>query len=189
MHKVLALSTCIVLAGLGAAAQEARRELGAHEHGRGTLNIAIEDKRISMELEVPGMDVVGFEHPAKTPAQKTAVREAKSALSRPLALFKLPAAARCRAQESKVVLEGEDHGHGHKHGETKDAKAGAEHTEFRAEYSFECAAPAALTQIDFDYFKQFKGAERLVVNIITAKGQNTLEVTRDRPRLDLAGLV
>src|SRR5262249_38687966 len=49
-----------------AAAQSAHRELGPHEHGRGTLNIAIEGNRVSMELEVPGMDIAGFEHAAKT---------------------------------------------------------------------------------------------------------------------------
>jgi hypothetical protein len=74
-------------------AEEAHREMGPHEHGHGTLNIAIEDKRVSMELEVPGMDIVGFEYAPSTNEQKAAVEKAKAELARPLAVFGLPAAA------------------------------------------------------------------------------------------------
>ena len=45
---------------------EEHRELGAHEHGHGTLNIALEGSRLTMELEAPGVDIVGFEHAAST---------------------------------------------------------------------------------------------------------------------------
>ena len=56
---------------------EETRQLGAHEHGHGTLNIAIEGTTVSMELEVPGSDIVGFEHVAATPEQKAAYASAK----------------------------------------------------------------------------------------------------------------
>ena len=42
---------------------------------------------------------------------------------------------------------------------------------------------------DFDYFKLFAGAHDLTVNIVTAKAQNTYNVTRDLPSLDLAGIM
>ena len=35
-------------------AMQEHRELGSHEHGRGTLNIAVEGNKVTMELEVPG---------------------------------------------------------------------------------------------------------------------------------------
>ncbi len=90
-------------------AEEEHRELGPHVHGHGTLNIAIEDKRVSMELEVPGMDIVGFEHAASTADQKAAVDKAKAQLEKPLGVFKLPAAAGCTVAEAKVVVEAEHH--------------------------------------------------------------------------------
>ena len=65
-----------------------------HVHGHGTLNIAIEDKRVSMELEVPGMDIVGFEHAPSTDDQKAAVEKAKARLEKPLG--DVLAAGRCR---------------------------------------------------------------------------------------------
>ncbi len=85
---------------LQTASAEERRELGAHQHGHGTLNIAFEGNRITMELEVPGHDIVGFEHEAKTDDQKAAVAKAKSQLGAPLALFQLPAAAGCTVKEA-----------------------------------------------------------------------------------------
>jgi hypothetical protein len=78
-------------------AEDQHRELGAHVHGHGTLNIAIENKRLALELEVAGMDVVGFEHAASTPEQKAAVDKAKGLLEKPLDVFALPAAAGCNA--------------------------------------------------------------------------------------------
>ena len=57
------------------AAQAQHRELGPHQHGHGTLNIAIEGERVSMELDVPGADIVGFEHAASTADQKAATHD------------------------------------------------------------------------------------------------------------------
>ena len=85
-----------------ARAADEHRELGPHVHGHGKLNIAVENKRVSMELEVPGMDIVGFEHDASTDDQKAAVEKAKAQLAQPLAVFKLPAAAGCTVADAKV---------------------------------------------------------------------------------------
>ncbi len=51
----------LLAAGVGIAvpawtAQAQHRELGPHQHGHGTLNIAIEGGRVSMELDVPGAE-------------------------------------------------------------------------------------------------------------------------------------
>src|SRR5215510_7768828 len=90
-----------------ARAEDGHRELGPHVHGHGTLNIAIEDKRVSMELEVPGMDIVGFEHAPSTGDQKAAVEAAKARLEKPLGVFTWPADAGCTVAEAKVDIEAE----------------------------------------------------------------------------------
>ena len=183
-------------------AEEQHRELGAHVHGHGTLNIAIEDKRVALELEVAGMDVVGFEHAASTPEQKAAVDKAKGQLEKPLDVFALPAAAGCAAAEAKVVIETEahgDHDHDHDKGDAKDDhdhdghdhgdKAEGGHSHFHATYALDCTSPAELTTITFNYFKLFAGAKELTVNVVGAKGQSSYEVSRDKPTLDLAGVM
>jgi hypothetical protein len=172
-----------------------QRQLGAHEHGRGALNMAIEGARVSLELEAPGADIVGFEHVAKTARQKAAVAQAKKQLLAPQALFKFPGAAGCEVADARVDLEG---GGEHEHEEAKAGSAAAkgpeaaqagDHSNFHAQYAFNCKDPASITVVEFGYFQAFAGAQKLEVNVITAKGQTTFEVTRAKPRIDLAGMM
>jgi len=195
-----ALAVVSLAASVGA--EEEHRELGPHVHGHGTLDIAVEKKRVAMELEVPGMDIVGFEHEASTDEQQAMVEKAKAELSKPLSLFKLPASAGCAVKEAKVALEAEDHDHeGEEHHDAKEeheehADAGHDedeheghHNAFHVTYALECANPTELTSISFDYFKAFAGAQSLTVNVVTAKAQSSYEVARDKPELDLGGMM
>ncbi len=177
----------------------AHRQAGAHVHGKGTLNIAIEGSKVEIELEAPGADIVGFETAAKVDAQKAAVTKAKAELSDALKLFGLPDAAQCKVVKANVEIHAEDHDHdekdeadhkdeGHDHDHDK-AEGGAQHSEFHATYALECAAPERLTGLSTTYFTTFAGAQSLSVNVATAKGQTQTELTRDKPTLDLTGMM
>ena len=172
-----------------AAAQE--RQLGAHEHGRGTLNMAVEGSRVSLELEAPGADIVGFEHSARTARQKAALKQAKQQLLAPQSLFKFPSAAGCVVAEASVDLESGEHEHEKEKGaEGNKAEAAEEgHSNFHGQYAFNCKDPARITAIEFGYFQAFAGAQKLEVNVITPKGQTRFDVTRAKARIDLAGMM
>lgn len=190
MNAMTALAAISALTLISTArAEDEHRELDAHVHGHGTLNIAVEGNLVSMELEVPGMDLVGFEHEAETLEHKAAIEIAKQLLAKPLALFKLPESAGCSASSVKVEFEGgDDHDDGEEtHADAHDEGAG--HTDVRVAYALDCANLANLTSITFDYFKTFAGADELTVNVVAAKAQNTYEVSRDKPALDLGGLM
>jgi hypothetical protein len=183
---------CFLLAGLACAAIPSsageRRQLSAHVHGHGRLNIAIEGSKLSMELEAPGADIAGFEHEASTDGEKAAISDAKTKLANPLALFGPASAAGCAPNEAKVSVEAE-----HEHGDAHDSaahedEAGHNHSEFRASYTLTCASPAALTSLTFGYFNAFAGAHELDVAVIGPKGQSSFEVTRANPTLDLTGV-
>jgi hypothetical protein len=181
----IAASFALSLPGLA----EEHRELGPHEHGVGRLNVAIEGKRVSMELEVPGADIVGFEHQASTAAQQASVKKAKTTLEGVLNVFKLPAEAKCKLAKATVKIQAEDE-HEHEHENADKAEAahgdggeGQHHSEFHAAYAIDCAAPEKLTGIDFKYFDLFAGARKLDVNLVTDKGQNHYEVSREQPQL------
>ena len=199
MHKHLVTTLGLVamsLLTIPAFAEDGHRELGPHVHGHGTLNIAIEDKRVSMELEVPGMDIVGFEHAPSTEDQKIAVEKAKTRLQTPLGMFSLPAAAGCTVAEAKVAIEaehgdhgGDDHKHDEKGDDDHDHEAAGGHNQFEASYALDCTNPSELTAITFDYFTLFAGANDLTVNVVTAKGQSKYEVSRSKPTLDLGGIM
>jgi hypothetical protein len=201
------LSTITIAAGLLVATPalaEEHRELGPHVHGHGNLNIAIEGSKLSMELEAPGMDIVGFEHAAMSDADKATVDKATKLLETPLALFKLPAAAGCKVTEAKVIVEPEhehgddDHDHDQDAAEAKDGDHDkdepghdehAGHNQFHVTYALDCAKPAEIASITFDYFQSFAGAHDLTVNVVTAKAQNTYQVNRDKPTVDLGGMM
>lgn len=193
------------------------RELGAHVHGQGNLNIAVEGQRVSMELSVPGADIVGFEHEASTDEQKAALKTAKEKLADALSLFRLSGEAGCKVAEAKITFETEEdgdhkdhhehtdkgeaghddahkhedhakeHDHDHDHADHNDEHA--HHAEFRAAYDIKCETPAALAGIAFDYFDVFKNAQRLEVNVVTDKGQTSLQATREKPEVSLSGLM
>ena len=208
----------VFLAAVSPAFAEETRELDAHEHGVGSLGIAIDGTSILMELRAPGADIVGFEYEATTDEDKAAITTATTLLSDPAALFGLPSDAGCSAAKAEAHLEGNEHDHdehghddeheehvdseehddhdhddekhdGHDHDEhDHDEEAGESHTEFYAEYEFSCTNMDALTNISFPYFEQFPNALELEVQVITTKGAMAYEVERDEPELVLEGL-
>lgn len=108
LPAILTLAAAPVLA-------EGARELAAHEHGVGELDIAVEGKTIAMELRAPGADIVGFEYKAESAEDRAAIDAAVATLAKPLDLFVLPAAAECSVTEARAALESEDDHHEHAH--------------------------------------------------------------------------
>ena len=183
--------TISVAASVGA--EEKHRQLDAHEHGHGSFNIAIEGKRVSMELEAPGADIVGFEHKATTDDQKASVVNAEKMLKQISNVVGLPGAAGCQIQKASVELhieEADDHDeHKHEHAKKGAEKEEQSHSEFHAEYELTCASPEKLVELTFPYFKNFKGAEELEVSIVGPKSQKKFEVERDTGKINLGGII
>ncbi|MEH6836873.1 zinc uptake protein ZrgA [Falsihalocynthiibacter arcticus] len=180
---------------------EDTRELDAHEHGVGTLNIATDGTTVAMVFEAPGADIVGFEYAAESDIDLAAIVSAVATLGAPLDLFVMPDAAGCTLVEAQAALEGEDEHDEHSeehhddhadeghddHGDEDHAEHADEagHTEFHAEYTLTCDDPDALTDITFAYFEAFPNAQEVEVQVISASGAQAFEVTRDAPVLDL----
>jgi len=195
MKQIFSLITLI--AAFPAIAENAR-ELDAHEHGVGTLNIAIDGTAVAMAFEAPGADIVGFEYAAESGADLAAIDAAVSTLGAPLDLFVMSDAANCSLVDAQAALEGED---GHDDHDEEDhnelAEEGSDdrgdddhadeagHTEFHAEYTLTCDKPDALTEIKFTYFDAFPNAKEVEVQIITTSDAQAFEVRRDAPVLDL----
>jgi len=174
------------LAVAHAADEHEHGSLGAHEHGVGRLNAALDGQTLELELESPAMNLVGFEHLATTDADKAKVAAAKAKLENPLALFNLPKAAGCKVatQELESPLFGDkpdaddhdddDHaeadkdGHEHHH----------DHSEIHAHYQFSCSAPGALKTLDLaTIFNTFPATQKIQVQLISPSGQQGVEVT------------
>ncbi|MGI9325917.1 MAG: zinc uptake protein ZrgA [Pseudomonadales bacterium] len=213
MKRTLPFAVAVAIAHPAFA--EDSRQLDAHEHGVGELNIALEETTVSMELHAPGADIVGFEYEAKSAEDRSAIDAAVAMLAKPQELFVLPASAECTVTQASAELEseeehekhaageehhdeeeehaeGEDHDDDEEHakGEHDDGEHADEagHTEFHAEYVLTCANPSAIDEITFAYFDAFESARELEVKIVTKAGAQAFEVERDEPRLDLRGM-
>jgi hypothetical protein len=177
--------TFAMCAALSVQADE-RRQLGAHVHGHARLNVAIEGKALSLELEAPGMDIVGFEHEPGTAEQKAALADAKTKLADGLKLFAPSTEASCALKSANISAEAEQEDE-HEHEAKSEGKEEHHHSEFRVEYAFECASPDRLTLMTFGYFKEFPNSLQLDVSVISPNGQSSSEVSRDKPSLNLTG--
>ena len=154
--------------------------LGAHEHGVGRLNAALDGQTLELELESPAMNLVGFEHAANSDADKAKVAAVRAQLEKPLVLFNLPKAADCVVEnqelESPLFADTPDADDDH----DKDAKDEHhhDHSEIHAHYQFTCATPAALKTLDLaNIFNTFPATQKIQVQLISPNGQQGVEVT------------
>ncbi|SIS95358.1 Protein of unknown function [Roseivivax lentus] len=161
------------------------RQLDAHEHGVGTLDMALDGETIVIAFQAPGSDIVGFEYAARSDADVAAVDAAKKALGDPLALFGLPDAAGCEVEDAKVEVEGGEHGDDHAGHDDDGHRDETGHTEFHAAYEITCSNPDRIDALTFFYFDVFANAREVEVQIIDPTGARAFEVDRDRPVLDL----
>ncbi|MFV9683332.1 DUF2796 domain-containing protein [Pseudomonas sp. NY15367] len=155
--------------------------LGAHEHGVASLNAALDGNLLELQLESPAMNLVGFEHAAKSDADKAKVAAAKRELEQPITLFALNSGD-CKATEVELespLFGDADHDHDHDH----HAHEG-EHSDIHAHYRFECAKANELKQLDLaELFKRFPATEKIQVQLIGPNGQQGVELTPAQPRL------
>ncbi|MDP2747290.1 DUF2796 domain-containing protein [Pseudomonas sp.] len=152
--------------------------LDAHEHGSAQLNVVLEGKALELQLESPAMNLVGFEHAAKSDADKAKVAAARSQLEQPQALFGLSAGdCTISKQELESPLFAE-----HKHEEHHDHDS--EHSDIHAHYSLDCQKPEELKQLNLgELFKRFPATEKIQVQLIGPNGQQGLELTPAQPTL------
>lgn len=125
MLPFLALSVVVATPAIA----EQTRQLDAHEHGVGQLDIAFDGQKIAMELHVPGADIVGFEYAAASAEDRAAIDAAVATLARPLDLFVVTDAAGCSVVQASAALESEEShdDHAADHGEEHDAEHGEDH--------------------------------------------------------------
>lgn len=193
-HSLLAGLGAVVLLFMGiTGALAAERELDAHVHGHGRLDVAIEGQTVELHLISPGADIVGFEHMPETAEDKAAVVAAMAILEDGSKLFLFPAGAGCRLAEVDVdsTQAGEGHGDHEKHEDHEksskhdDDHEHETHAEFQAQYHFHCEHADRVTHIDVKFFEHFPATRELDVQTISLKGQGAQELTPTSARLNL----
>lgn len=205
---LIALSATLLVAAAGVNAAEVHQH-GAHVHGIGTLNVALDGQELYVELDTPAANIVGFEHEPKNDEQASQLHEALELLGTAEKIFIFPVAAKCISHEIKVNGEemadhhgetehhheegetGHHHveegaGHHHEEGEAKtEMEHGdhAGHSEISASYQFKCENPQELKSIGVQLFAHFPGFEKIEVQLLTPKNQTAVTLTPDRANI------
>jgi hypothetical protein len=185
------------LLAFGATAAEEFTQHAAHEHGKATLDVALDGGRLEVRLATPAINVLGFERAPRTDAEKQAVADATALLGRHKELFSFPVAARCAGYPATVTAPEwaaasgaggksgkggkdakHDHDHAHDHGDH-------EHADYVATWTFTCAAPAALAFVDAPLVGRLQPGTTVQANVITDALQNRQDLTVSAARIRL----
>ncbi len=154
---MICLSLAVLAAPLSATAA---RHLGAHVHGVTTLNIALDGQLLSIEGEMPGVNIVGFEHPPHSDAERAQLASALATLRNPAEWMKPNAEARCRVTTAEVKDDG-----------FHDGAGAGQHADFDTRYLFTCDAPLNLRTIELSLIQHFSGTHEVRVNAVLPSGQ------------------
>lgn len=186
LRLLLSMTLLIAVISARAATSDAVRQHGAHEHGVGIVNVAAIGNELLIELEIPAVHVVGFEHPPKSDDERAAVERARRLFEDTRQLFGLPNSSGCTVRYARVQLWGSDDdpkdtGRGHdehppqeKH---EDEEYRDEHASLNASYAFHCSALAALKVIEVKIFTHLTGARELQVQLVTPSIQTRRTLT------------
>ena len=182
--SALALSLSVFQAH-GAVAEEGHKHLDAHEHGAGELMVALEGNELLVELRLPGMDTVGFEHAPQTHEQHEAIDKAANKLKDAANVVELPANAKCTLEDAhiKAPYQEDAHGHEKEHGHDDHEHEGEMHAEFMAEYHFRCDAPQNVDTLNVKAFSTFPTLEEIVYQVVGPKGQLGGELEPDNTKI------
>jgi hypothetical protein len=146
-------------------------EQHVHEHGKVTFNVALEDQTLTIELDSPADNVIGFEHPPRTQAQRTAVRDMAAWLQSGRGLFAFSPAAACRFTAAELHAP-----------QWNDQD---KHADYEARFTYRCAQPGELKWMQLRLLPKLHAVQEAHVNLLTATRQasETVKGADERVRL------
>ncbi len=150
----------------------------AHVHGVGKLDVALEGNTLTLHLDTPLINVVGFEHAASSSKDKDTVRAAAKTLRDVGRIFATDAAAQCKPAEVQLesaalapALLGE------KAPASAQDAPGDGHADLDGDFTLVCASPGALNTVDVSgLFAAFPGFQRIDVQLATPSKQGAVQL-------------
>ena len=158
-------AACLLACGPAAAA-------GAHEHGVARLDVAVDAKRVSILLETPLDNLLGFEHAPRTDAERAKLAAVLARLRAAQTLFRIDSTAGCTLSNVDFQSAALQLG--------RAARPGKEgHGELEATFDFNCSHGARAGFVELGLFEAFASLQRIELQVATPKGQ--LKATLRRP--------
>lgn len=160
---------------------------GAHVHGVGKLDVALDGATLSLHLDSPLVNLAGFEHAANSAKDKATVQSLAATLRDAGKVFAITPEAQCRVtsvQLASAALTPELLG---EKSAAKSAEAGHTdhdgHADLDGDFVFTCTKPEALKAIDVNLFQAFKGFQKIDVQLVTPKKQAGTQLTPGNARI------
>jgi len=148
----------------------------AHVHGIAKLDVAVEATKITLQLESPLDNLLGFERAPRTDAERQQADAMVAKLKAADAMFRIDPAAQCTL--AKVDLASS----ALKLGQPDPAEEG--HADIDGSFEFTCADAARAAFIDVGLF-DYKRLQRLEVQVAAPKGQFKRDLKRPAARIVL----
>ena len=151
----------------------------AHQHGVLKLDIAVEGRKLSLQMESPLDNLVGFERAPRNDAERKRVDAALAKLKAGQALFGIDPAAQCslaKVELTSAVL---------KLGAAAPASKNSEHADIDAAFEFDCQDAARAAFVDVGLFEAFVGMKQIDVQVATSTGQRKQTLKRPAQRVTL----
>ncbi|HAS61586.1 MAG TPA: DUF2796 domain-containing protein [Vibrio sp.] len=173
--------TALILASLSPIAyaheHQHAHSLAAHQHGVATVNIALDEQQLILELQSPSMNIVGFEYHPRSAIDKQAVVDAEHALKNEQQLFTMSNAAQCIL--TAVHVDNDLAEHSDTHQQSAQDEDEHQHSDIQVSYQFNCAHPEKLKRIDLEgFFKTFPLTEKIHVQLISADSQQGVDLSQ-----------
>ena len=150
----------------------------AHEHGVAHLDVAVDGARVSIEMDTPLDNLIGFERAPRTDAERDKANAAVAKLRLGDTLFRIDSAAGCTLD--KVELRSAPLQLG------SATPAAGDHGDLSASYTFNCKAGAKAGFVEVGLFQAFAGLKRIELQVLTPKGQLKATLRRPSSRVVLA---
>ena len=168
------------------------RSAQSHTHGDASLAMVLENAVITVELDTPLYNLLGFEHAAETAAQKAAVEKAETILSKggPLFVFNSEAGCTIAAQTISVELDVDGHddheeeGHDDEHHDDEHDDEDT-HKDANLQYEYRCSRSKALEHVTVNLFKHFENLTELDLVYLGPNTQKQVEINAGKTRIAL----
>lgn len=162
----------------------------AHSHGRLALDVAIDSQTITLTMEAPLDNFLGFERAPRTDAERKSVAAMIERLRAADTLFIPDPKGECRL--STVTLESAVLGLGNnanspsvptQRGLTKVQPARDEHADIDISIVFSCTKAGLAREIDVRVFEAFKGTKHIDAQVVSDQGQFKRSLNKAAHRL------
>lgn len=146
----------------------------AHVHGQASLNVALDGAELTIEMDTPADNLLGFEHLPRGAAEKSQAGNVLTLLSQPKKLFRLNPEAQCLpdmpAIDAPLLL---------------GRPVSGEHNDISATFVFRCAKPAALSRLDVLLFEVFPRLTQARLQFAGPTGQRGQTLSKAKRSLSL----